>query len=683
MVNKNTPPNEIVDDPGLTQDSYALLRQAANYGKMKDGTAPPPPQVAANNAKIADNKAEMQNLKYSIHGIPEGIDHAAEEKRLADLIQKQTASATDIDNYITLSVARQNAALASEGLSADAKSTAPVAHPPEAAVSESASGAGARKPGRSGQRSYQSGGSSAPPVSSARRASAMGPRGVEVPSGGESSTPVQKAPPSSAVQRAGEANGVKGNSGKAVDSKPAASASVNGITTGPIRPRARQTFHPLPNQNVAEALGTPKAERVKEYERTNNPPVPLSEMGQAVAQVPGDFVHGVQYLGGGAARAVKGAYDTVTDPYGFSRDAEASRNLAAAKAKNKPRSGSSTQSASASTRPPTRSVSETSSAPPARSTSNAPSKVAALKPGDKFYDMRGETNPDVPSSGPAYQYAVADMLPSMLGAGMAFEAARAGLPTSKIAERVESEMVPGAMNMGRRVAAKMSGRTPVVNNNISKATKPPGLQMLDNMDQNIPTSGFSKAQSNVRPGHTPQRSGAAQSARMTADMADQQAAQAAQARAARKPQPMGPTKLAHKASEYLEARDSGLLHQPKINVDMRPKGATQGPQFNAMRDQSAPPRPKPQLPEGYSVNTQTPAAVKRNSQTRAQRAAGANKAAAAERETERPIDWTIKGLKSDESKLPTGRARTEKAVASKKAPAKKATDTKATKKPKK
>lgn len=682
MVNKNTPPNEIVDDPGLTQDSYALLRQAANYGKMKDGTAPPPPQVAANNAKIADNKAEMQNLKYSIHGIPEGIDHAAEEKRLADLIQKQTASATDIDNYITLSVARQNAALASEGLSADAKSTAPVAHPPEAAVSESASGAGARKPGRSGQRSYQSGGSSAPPVSSARRASAMGPRGVEVSSGGESSTPVQKAPPSSAVQRAGDANGVKSNSGKAMDSKPAAKASVSGITTGPTRPRARQTFHPLPNQNVAEALGTPKAERVKEYERTNNPPVPLSEMGQAVAQVPGDFVHGVQYLGGGAARAVKGAYDTVTDPYGFSRDAEASRNLAAAKAKNKPRSGSSTQSASASTRPPTRSVSETSSAPPARSTSNAPSKVAALKPGDKFYDMRGETNPDVPSSGPAYQYAVADMLPSMLGAGMAFEAARAGLPTSKIAERVESEMVPGAMNMGRRVAAKMSGRTPlaeppaaaaaetakavasrqasppVVNNNISKATKPPGLQMLDNMDQNIPTSGFSKAQSNVRPGHTPQRSGAAQSARMTADMADQQAAQAAQARAARKPQPMGPTKLAHKASEYLEARDSGLLHQPKINVDMRPKGATQGPQFNAMRDQSAPPRPKPQLPEGYSVNTQTPAAVKRNSQTRAQRAAGANKAAAAERET-------------------------EKAVASKKAPAKKATDTKATKKPKK
>ena len=637
MVNKNTPPNEIVDDPGLTQDSYALLRQAANYGKMKDGTAPPPPQVAANNAQIADNKTEMQNLKYSIHGIPEGIDRAAEEKRLADLIQNYTASANDIDNYITLSVARQNAALASEGLSADAKSTAPVAHPPEAAVSESASGAGARKPGRSGQRSYQSGGSSAPPVSSARRASAMGPRGVEVSSGGESPAPVQKAPPSSAVQRAGGANGVKGNSGKAVDSKPAAAASVSGITTGPTRPRARQTFHPLPNQNVAEALGTPKAERVKEYERTNNPPVPLSEMGQAVAQVPGDFVHGVQYLGGGAARAVKGAYDTVTDPYGFSRDAEASRNLAAAKAKNKPRSGSSTQSAPASTPSPARSVPENVPTPPSRSAarpaSNAPSKVAALKPGDKFYDMRGETNPDIPSSGPAYQHAVADMLPSMLGAGMAFEAARAGLPTSKIAERVESEMVPGAMNMGRRVAAKMSGRTPLA--------EPPAAEAVSN-------SGFAKIPANVRPGHTPQRSGAAQSARMTADMADQRAAQAAQARAARKPQPVGPTRLAHKASEYLEARDSGLLNQPKINVDMRPKGPGQNPQFNAMRDQGAPPRPKPQLPEGYSVNTQPAAAVKRNSQTKAQRAAGANKAAA-----------------------------------SKKAPANKAADTKAAKKPKK
>ena len=131
-------------------------------------------------------------------------------------------------------------------------------------------------------------------------------------------------------------------------------------------------------------------------------------------------------------------------------------------------------------------------------------------------------------------------------------------------------------------------------------------------------------------------------------MADQRAAQAAQARAARKPQPVGPTRLAHKASEYLEARDSGLLNQPKINVDMRPKGPGQNPQFNAMRDQVAPPRPKPQLPEGYSVNTQPAAAVKRNSQTKAQRAAGANKAAA-----------------------------------SKKAPANKAADTKAAKKPKK
>ena len=574
MVNKNTPPNEIVDDPGLTQDSYALLRQAANYGKMKQGTAPPPPQVAANNNQIADNKAEMQNLKYSIHGIPEGIDHAAEEKRLADLIQKQTASANDIDNYITLSVARQNAALASEGLSADAKSTAPVAHPPEAAASESAGGTGARQPRRSSQRGYQSGGSSAPPVSSARRASAMGPRGVEVSSGGESSAPVQKAPPSSAVQRAGEANGVKGNSGKAMDSKPAASASVSGITTGPTRSQ--------------EILGRDRMAALSKQE-LRNPDGSAKDPKRAQAE------HVVRER---ELRKLSPEDQALMREYSGAKDPEAARTAAAW---------------------------EDSGA--------------------------NEVNlPKVVRTGGGFAANEMLMGSAMKGARNMGQAASEGLPN--LGRRV------GAAAETAKAVASRQASPPVVNNNISKATKPPGLQMLDNMDQNIPTSGFSKAQSNVRPGHTPQRSGAAQSARMTADMADQQAAQAAQARAARKPQPMGPTKLAHKASEYLEARDSGLLHQPKINVDMRPKGATQGPQFNAMRDQSAPPRPKPQLPEGYSVNTQTPAAVKRNSQTRAQRAAGANKAAAAERET-------------------------EKAAASKKAPAKKATDTKATKKPKK
>ena len=564
MVNKNTPPNEIVDDPGLTQDSYALLRQAANYGKMKDGTAPPPPQVAANNAQIADNKTEMQNLKYSIHGIPEGIDRAAEEKRLADLIQNYTASANDIDNYITLSVARQNAALASEGLSADAKSTAPVAHPPEAAVSESASGAGARKPGRSGQRSYQSGGSSAPPVSSARRASAMGPRGVEVSSGGESPAPVQKAPPSSAIQRAGDANGVKSNSGKAMDSKPAAKASVSGITTGPTRSQeilGRDRMAPLSKQELRNPDGSAKDPKRAQAEHV----VREREL-----------------------RKLSPEDQALMREYSGAKDPEAARTAAAW---------------------------EDSGA--------------------------NEVNlPKVVRTGGGFAANEMLMGSAMKGARKMGAAASEGFP--KVGQRVGA-----AVETAKTVATRQSP-PPVVNNNISKVSKPPGLQMLDNMDQNIPASGFSKASPNTRPGHTPQRSGASQAARMTADMADQQAAQAAQARAARKPQPMGPTKLAHKASEYLEARDSGLLHQPKINVDMRPKGAAQGPQFNAMRDQGAPPRPKPQLPEGYSVNTQTPAAVKRNSQTRAQRAAGANKAAA-----------------------------------SKKAPANKAADTKAAKKPKK
>jgi len=569
MVKKDMP-NEIVDDPGLTQDSYALLRQAASMQKMKDGTEVPP-AVAANNSKIADNKAQAEALKpvkYSIAGIPEGLDHDAETKRLAGLIQNQTATANDIDNYITLSIARQNASTAMEGMSADAGGSQ------GAAIPESAPGA---EPGSAGHApARQSGRPSAPagsgrsrmsasvPASTSRRGSAVGPRGV-ADAGGPGAPPVSQASPPPAVQRPGGAGGGKGAPPKAVDSKPAAKASVgnNGITTGPTRAQevlGRDRMAPLSKQDLRNPDGSPKDPRRAHAEHV----VRERELRKLSPE----------------DRALMQEYSGAQDP-------EAARIAAAWE----------------------------------DSGANEVNLPKIVRTGGGF--------------------AANEMLMGQALRGVK----NAGTAASEGITRTGQRMGAG-METARAMATRQAAPQPV-NNNISRAPKPPGLQVMGvNAEEGIPASGFARTQPNTRPGHAPQRPGAAQASLLNAEMADQQAAQTAQARATRKPAPPSATAASHKASEYLEARDSGRLNQPKINVNAptrtlqpqynpageAPQASSSGSRFNAMRQQ-APARP--QRTEGYSVNTQTDAAVKRNSMSKAQRGATANKAAAAEVATEK------------------------------------------------
>lgn len=73
------------------------------------------------------------------------------------------------------------------------------------------------------------------------------------------------------------------------------------------------------------------------------------------------------------------------------------------------------------------------------------------------------------------------------------------------------------------------------------------------------------------------------------------------------------------------AQQVGPRPEPrKINVDARPRTEAPAPSQSFTRP------PAPKRTEGYSVNTQTDAAVKRNSMTKSQRAADANKKAAEE-----------------------------------------------------
>lgn len=111
-------PDENGDDPrGLTQDAravakpqgaavaskdaMALLRQAANFHQAKQGNVSSP-AIEANKAAQAANGEALKALKYSVHGIPEGLNHVDEMERLKGLINMGTASANDLDNFITL-----------------------------------------------------------------------------------------------------------------------------------------------------------------------------------------------------------------------------------------------------------------------------------------------------------------------------------------------------------------------------------------------------------------------------------------------------------------------------------------------------------------------------------------------------------------------------------------------------
>jgi len=152
------------------------------------------------------------------------------------------------------------------------------------------------------------------------------------------------------------------------------------------------------------------------------------------------------------------------------------------------------------------------------------------------------------------------MAPQALMGLMGVEAARAGLPVGKMAERVETELMPGMVNAGRKLTGKM-GRGPKAPSLGEPTMRPATGKAPAIMQEGAPQVG---------------------------------------------PRP--------------EPR--------KISVDMSPKAESpSGPKFT---------RPSaPKRTEGYSTNTQTPAAVKRNSMNKSQRAADANKKGAAEAKTEK------------------------------------------------
>lgn len=103
-----------------------------------------------------------------------------------------------------------------------------------------------------------------------------------------------------------------------------------------------------------------------------------------------------------------------------------------------------------------------------------PSKVAQLPP-----DKRGKYSPDMSPSKAAALEAMGQMIPeSIIPTAMAGAALKGGLPR-KIAEKVETEMIPGVVNAGRKMVGKLRppvAETPQVNNNISRVAKPPGLR---------------------------------------------------------------------------------------------------------------------------------------------------------------------------------------------------------------
>lgn len=84
-----------------------------------------------------------------------------------------------------------------------------------------------------------------------------------------------------------------------------------------------------------------------------------------------------------------------------------------------------------------------------------PSKVAQLPP-----DKRGKYSPDMSPSKAAALEAMGQMIPeSIIPTAMAGAALKGGLPR-KIAEKVETEMIPGVVNAGRKMIGKMSSKTP-------------------------------------------------------------------------------------------------------------------------------------------------------------------------------------------------------------------------------
>lgn len=571
-------PEENGDDPqGLTrqaapprpgggaQDAMALLRQASQYHQAKQGNVSTP-EIEANKQAMAANSEAIHALKYSVHGIPEGINHVDELERLKGLINTNQATANDLDNFITLEqfmkdqTARTNGEMVgssgSELHGSDGAIGAGVPHSEGASAgAASAQAAPAPVPSR---RNVQSGGSNGP----VSRPHVSGVGEVQAPA------PVQRP-------------GMEGRNGRQTppkaNAKPAAKPAVE------MGPSMEQLRAPNPYKK-AEASS---AKQPSETSRT-----------KAVAKV--------------AAREMRNLSPEERAQFGATGIS--------------PLNGEGWDQAKY----------------------NGPFKSAEEMRDAMGSHARVEREGQVGS--PEF---IAATAPLLLGAAGAYGMSKAGPKITRGGQRLGAAMETADAMLNRP-------KTPApVNNNISRVAKPPGLQNPRGMMQdNLSSSEFGQVTPNVRSGGlgglpAPAKAAQLRKALPSRESVQQTIQQAESAKPSPRPAPpsKSATEISHRASEYLEKRDNpsarmeGYTSQKPGNLKVVPPAGRPSLERKSSSVEVKPGKTPgtvsiggksaPKRTEGYSTNTQTPAAVKRNSMNKSQRAADANKKGAAEAKTEK------------------------------------------------
>jgi len=251
--------------------------------------------------------------------------------------------------------------------------------------------------------------------------------GMSVDAGGSSGgeAPAPRRQPAGSSERPAPASKVSKSNPPASPTPKGASKTNNGITTGPVNPRLKTdpsagiTTGPV-NPNNSQPASVPSQEEL--IRKNDAEKVGLSEAKSLVSSVfapMGSGGNGLEEASRNTPRAMSGITTGPTNP---------------------------------------------------RSTSG-PSRVAQLPPG-----QRGKYSPDMPSSKAAAYEAMAQMIPeSIIPTALAGAALKGGLPR-KMADKVETEIMPGVVNAGRKLAGRMkpSMGEPTIPEGFSKA--PPNVR---------------------------------------------------------------------------------------------------------------------------------------------------------------------------------------------------------------
>jgi len=331
--------------------------------------------------------------------------------------------------------------------------------------------------------------------------------GMSVDAGGSSGgeAPAPRRQSAGGAERPAPARSVPASKPAASPAPKGASKTNNGITTGPVNPRLKTdpsagiTTGPV-NPNNSQPASVPSQEEL--IRKNDAEKVGLSEAKSLVSSVfapMGSGGNGLEEASRNTPRAMSGITTGPTNP---------------------------------------------------RSTSG-PSRVAQLPPG-----QRGKYSPDMPSSKAAAYEAMAQMIPeSIIPTALAGAALKGGLPR-KMADKVETEIMPGVVNAGRKLAGRM---------------KP-------SMGEPTIPEGFSKAPPNVRQGRMEGMGPAAKAAQLRAPEKPTRSSINQTIKAAEptpSPRPKAPaksaTKAATSASEYLEKRDTSAASKAKAKSNIKQK----------------------------------------------------------------------------------------------------------------